>query len=54
LLTPVGFAVPLYEFVTPRDVLDNYSEKIGPAGLTDFRAKKNRVSIDGLPDLRGA
>jgi hypothetical protein len=47
-----GFAVPLYEFVAPRDVLDNYSEKLGPAGLAEYRAKKNRVSIDGLPGLR--
>jgi hypothetical protein len=47
-----GFAVPLYEFVAPRDVLDKYSEKLGPAGLAEYRAKKNRLSIDGLPGLR--
>jgi hypothetical protein len=47
-----GYAVPLYEFVAPRDVLDNYSEKLGPAGLAEYRAKKNRLSIDGLPGLR--
>lgn len=48
-----GYAVPLYEFVAPREVLDNYSEKLGPAGLAEYRAKKNRLSIDGLPGLRG-
>jgi hypothetical protein len=47
-----GFAVPLYDFVAPRDVLDNYSEKLGPKGLAEYRAKKNRFSIDGLPGLK--
>ncbi|MEY3774785.1 MAG: hypothetical protein RLZZ129_1565 [Verrucomicrobiota bacterium] len=46
-----GFAVPRYDFVAPRDVLDRYSEKLGPAGLAEYRAKKNRTSIDGLPGL---
>jgi hypothetical protein len=38
--------------VAPRDVLDKYSEKLGPAGLAEYRSKKNRLSIDGLPGLR--
>jgi hypothetical protein len=49
-----GFAVPLYDFVAPRDVLDRHCEKLGPDGLNEYRAKKNRVSIDGLPGLQSA
>lgn len=46
-----GFAVPFMDFVEPRNVLDQYSEKLGEEGLADYRARKNRVSIDGLPGL---
>ena len=41
-----GFAVPLYAFVAPRDVLDRHCEKLGPEGLAEYRVKKNRASID--------
>ena len=47
-----GFAVPLYAFVAPRDVLDRHCEKLGPEGLAEYRVKKNRASIDGLPGLK--
>ncbi len=43
-----------FRVLAPRDVLDNYSDKVGPLGLAEYLAKKNRVSIDGLPGLRGA
>lgn len=46
-----GYAVPFYDFVAPREVLDNYSEKLGPEGLVKYRVKNNRPSIDGLPGL---
>ena len=46
-----GYAVPFYDFVAPRDVLDKYSEKLGPEGLVEYRVKNNRTSIDGLPGL---
>lgn len=46
-----GFAVPVYDFVAPRDILDQHATKLGPTGLTDYRAKRNAVSIDGLPGL---
>jgi len=48
-----GYAVPLYDFVEPRDVLDKLGEKLGPDGLAEYRGRKNRASIDGLPGLRG-
>lgn len=44
-----GFAVPEYDFVAPRDTLDRHAEKLGPDGLTDYRARRNATSIDGLP-----
>lgn len=47
-----GYAVPLYDFVAPRDVLDKWCDAKGPTGLVDYRAQKNRVSIDGLPALK--
>lgn len=46
-----GYAVPLYDFVQPRDVLDKLGEKLGPDGLAEYRGRKNRESIDGLPGL---
>ncbi|MBP6507418.1 MAG: pyridoxamine 5'-phosphate oxidase family protein [Opitutaceae bacterium] len=49
-----GYAVPLYDFVQPRDVLDKLGEKLGPAGLADYRRRRNTASIDGLPGLRNA
>lgn len=48
-----GFAVPFYDYAGPRGVLDKLCEKMGPAGLADYRARKNRASIDGLPGLNG-
>ncbi len=46
-----GYAVPFYDFVKPRDVLDKLGEKLGPDGLAEYRGRKNRESIDGLPGL---
>lgn len=49
-----GYAVPFYDFVAPRDVLDKYCEKLGSEGLVEYRSRKNLKSIDGLPGLPGA
>lgn len=46
-----GYAVPRYDFVEPRDVLDQWVDAKGPAGVADYRAQKNRASIDGLSGL---
>ena len=46
-----GYAVPLYEYKSDRDVLDKYSLNKGEDGLKEYRAQKNRQSIDGLPGL---
>jgi hypothetical protein len=49
-----GHAVPLFNFVARRDVLDKWSESKGPEGLAAYRGTKNRVSIDELPGHKGA
>ena len=49
LQTSCGFAVPRYELVEERPMLVEWSEKKGEAGLAEYREKKNRTSIDGLP-----
>lgn len=46
-----GYAVPLYDFKNDRDVLDKSAAHKGEEGLKEYRAQKNRVSIDGLKGL---
>jgi hypothetical protein len=47
-----GYAVPLYEYKGERLQLIAYAEKKGPEGMEQYKAKKNRVSIDGIVGLR--
>jgi hypothetical protein len=47
-----GYGVPLFEFVAERTQLPAWTQRKGPAGLRDYRRRKNRRSIDGLPGLR--
>ena len=47
--TSCGFAVPYYQFEGTRPTLVESAEKKGEEGMADYRAKKNRTSIDGLP-----
>jgi hypothetical protein len=46
--TSCGFAVPRFELIEPRQMLVEWSQKKGEAGLSEYRASKNRKSIDGL------
>ena len=46
-----GFGVPLYDFVGQRDELTRWADKMGPAKLREYEAKKNAKSLDGLPGL---
>ncbi|WP_010204110.1 pyridoxamine 5'-phosphate oxidase family protein [Salinibacterium sp. PAMC 21357] len=46
-----GWGVPLMQMTGERDLLRLQAEKKGPAGLADYRAEKNTLSIDGLPGL---
>ena len=49
-----GFAVPLYEYKGERSQLIDYAEKKGPERMEEYRAQKNRASIDGIAGLRSA
>jgi hypothetical protein len=44
-----GYAVPRYDFVEPRAVLDEWTARKSPAELAAYRAVRNTASIDGLP-----
>ncbi|HMB94623.1 MAG TPA: pyridoxamine 5'-phosphate oxidase family protein [Tepidisphaeraceae bacterium] len=46
--TSCGFAVPRMQLIETREMLVEWAEKKGDDGLADYRAQKNRVSIDGL------
>lgn len=46
-----GFAVPLMDFRTDRDVLDRSQERYEPAFFADYWRTRNAASIDGLPGV---
>lgn len=46
-----GFAVPVYEYRHERTQLTEHARRKGPSGLEQYRAQKNRESIDGLAGL---
>ena len=47
--TSCGFGVPVMKFEKDRDLLTKWCEHKGPDGLSEYREKKNRFSIDNLP-----
>jgi len=47
--TSCGMAVPNFSYVGERELLSDWAEKQGEQGLRDYWAKKNQVSIDGIP-----
>ena len=49
-----GFAVPLYEYQGERPQLIAYAEKKWPEGMEQYKAQKNRTSIDGIAGIRSA
>lgn len=46
-----GFAVPFLDYVSDRDLLEKWSERKTDDELIDYRATKNKMSIDALPAL---
>lgn len=46
-----GYAVPFMNFRAERTKLDESCARKGEAGLREYRDKKNRKSLDGLPGL---
>ncbi|GDY14407.1 pyridoxamine 5'-phosphate oxidase [Planctomycetota bacterium] len=49
--TSCGWGVPLFDYVGERTTLIDSAIKKGEDGLADYRRRKNRVSLDGLPGL---
>ncbi|MCJ2083593.1 pyridoxamine 5'-phosphate oxidase family protein [Methylobacterium sp. J-090] len=47
--TSCGYAVPLFDHVGERPILDRWAQAQGEEGLRAYRAEKNAASIDGLP-----
>jgi len=47
--TSCGYAVPTFEFVADRPVLENWASRKGEDGIREYWAEKNVESIDGLP-----
>ncbi len=46
-----GFGVPFYDYAGERKTLFRHAENKGPKEMADYRSRKNRVSLDGLPGL---
>ncbi|HWI42089.1 MAG TPA: pyridoxamine 5'-phosphate oxidase family protein [Nocardioides sp.] len=44
-----GYGVPLMDFREDRTLMHSWAERKGDAGTADYRRRKNRTSIDGLP-----
>jgi hypothetical protein len=47
--TSCGMGVPFFDFVAPREDLNDYWAKKSPAQLEEYQTAKNSVSIDGKP-----
>ncbi|MDF1838229.1 MAG: pyridoxamine 5'-phosphate oxidase family protein [Planctomycetota bacterium] len=49
LQTSCGFAVPLMDLVAERQVLRDWSDKKGDAGIQEYWRDRNQTTIDGAP-----
>ncbi len=47
--TSCGYGVPFMEYVEDRELMAQWAEKKGPAGLEAYRREKNLTSIDDFP-----
>lgn len=46
-----GYSVPRFTYAGERDTLIRWAESKGGAGLDEYRARNNALSLDGLPGL---
>lgn len=51
IMDSCGYGVPLFEFKKDRNSFDNYFRDKTEEDLRDYRLRKNRQSLDGLPGL---
>lgn len=49
IMTTCGFAVPLYEYRAQRELLPEFTCKMGEQRMDEYRHERNQKSIDGLP-----
>jgi hypothetical protein len=49
IMTTCGFAVPLYEYKAQRELLPEFTCKMGEQRMDEYRHERNEKSIDGLP-----
>lgn len=49
LQTSCGYAVPFFDHVGSRDVLQDWTTKKGPEGIADYWRDRNQTTLDGLP-----
>lgn len=47
--TSCGMAVPLYDYQSDREALNNWAKKKGEKGIEAYQKEKNQQSIDGKP-----
>ena len=47
--TSCGMAVPLYDYVEDRSLLNGWADRIGQEGVQEYWEKKNTLSLDGKP-----
>ena len=47
--TSCGYAVPLMDYQSDRDVLEKWTEKRGLDGIAAYWEERNQRSIDGFP-----
>jgi predicted pyridoxine 5'-phosphate oxidase superfamily flavin-nucleotide-binding protein len=48
-----GYGVPFFKYEGERTQLQAWAGNRGPEGLKEYRAEKNRRSMDGLPGVTG-
>ena len=51
IIDSCGYSIPLYDYVSERDILAKWSEKKGEAGVHTYNQANNLTSLDGLPGL---
>ena len=47
--TSCGMAVPCFDYVEERTLLNQWAEKKGEEGIREYWREKNRISLDGKP-----
>lgn len=47
--TSCGMAVPCYDYVSDRDLLNNWATQKGDSGIKNYWKDRNQLSLDGKP-----